>query len=202
MTISNELIAKARELESDIQSAAFELLREDAAYAQAQGLLVVASDVNRLAARLSELLSSSEDAMKHKAGPRLTPRGRKGTARYPVFFVSEDRLVKIGKGKQKTAKEYRHEATRAAFDSVARWIESSALSGHREWHAKGADEDLQGKVPSYQVYLVIAALQAVGIVVQVRRGEYALSSDAGQPADWWSTLADLPLPASGGGERS
>ena len=194
---STVILLRARELEQTIQSVAFEMLREDGAYDKAQQLIVVASDVAKLTVRLDEVLAgrghSSADTMQQRVARKAT-RSRRAGAKYPVFFVSGDRLVKLGKGKQKTAKEYRHEATRSSFEVVARWIESTTLSGSREWLAQKANEDLSGQVPSYQIYLIVSALQSIGAVSQVRRGQYSLDGDTGQPDVWWQSLEALPVP--------
>lgn len=196
---STVILLRARELEQTIQSVAFEMLREDGAYEKAQQLIVVASDVAKLTVRLDEVLAgrvhSSADAMQQRVARKAT-RARRTGAKYPVFFVSGDHLVKLGKGKQKTAKEYRHEATRSSFEIVARWIESTTLSGSREWLAQKANEDLSGQVPSYQIYLIVSALQCIGAISQVRRGQYSLDGDTGQPDVWWQSLEALPVPVA------
>lgn len=195
------LLAQTRQLETDIQAAAFEMLRESGSYEQSQQLLLVASDVRKLAARLEEVATGRTKPVERAATSPQAPRVPSHRARksastgYPIFYVADGRLTKIGKGKQKTAKEYRHEAPRSSFDAVARWIEETALSGTREWFARTADEALSDLVPTYQVYLILSALQKVGVVKSVRRGWYALASDAGSPEEWWRKLEDL------GGQR-
>lgn len=201
------LLAQTRQLEADIQAAAFEMLRESGNYDQSQQLLLIASDVRKLAARLEDVATGrakpAERAVKATQAPAApAQRARKSAStKYPIFYVADGRLTKIGKGKQKTAKEYRHEAPRSSFDAVARWIEETTLSGTREWFARTANEALSDQVPTYQVYLIIAALQKVGVVKSVRRGWYTLASSAGGPEDWWRKLEDLSgQPALGGDE--
>jgi hypothetical protein len=200
------LLAQARQLESQIQQAAFEMLREDGSYEQSQQLLLVASDVRKLASRLEEVATGRVKPSVHTSASAQTPtasqRARKAAStKYPIFYVADGRLIKIGKGKQKSAKEYRHEAPRRSFDAVARWIEETTLSGAREWFARTADEQLSDQVPTYQVYLIIAALQKAGVVRSVRRGWYALDSAAGSPEDWWSRLEDLSDQRTIGGDQ-
>jgi len=200
------LVAQTHLLEREIQEAAFQMLRESANYEQSQQLLLVASDVRKLAARLEEVARGRAKPAERAATAGQTPsvpaqRARKSASTaYPIFYVSDGRLTKIGKGKQKTAKEYRHEAPRSAFDTVARWIEETALSGTREWFARTADEELSDEVPTYQVYLIIAALRKAGIVKSVRRGWYTLASNAGGPEDWWRKLEDLSGQRALGGD--
>ena len=201
------LLAQTRQLEIDIQAAAFEMLRESGSYEQSQQLLLVASDVRKLAARLGEVATGRGKPTERVADTTKTSstpakRARKNTsAEYPIFYVADGRLTKIGKGKQKTAKEYRHEAPRSSFDAVARWIEETTLSGTREWFARTADEALSDQVPTYQVYLIIAALQKIGVVKLVRRGWYTLASNAGSPEDWWRKLEDLSGQRALGGDE-
>lgn len=196
------MLLKARELEAEIQSVAFSLLRDEGKYDEAQQLLVVASDVRRLEGRLDEIVSGRPKRAAAEEKPRSTSaRSRKGaSSKYPIFYVAGGRLVKIGRGKQKTAKEYRHESPRSAFDVVARWIESAGMSGSQEWFARAADEELSGQVPTYQVYLVIAALQHAGVVRPVRRGWYSLAQDVGGPEDWWNRLVELGSEEPAGSE--
>jgi hypothetical protein len=105
--------------------------------------------------------------------------------------------VKIGKGKQKTAKEYRHEATRRSFDAVCAWIDQRSALGQRNWRAADADRDLTDRgVPAYQVYLVIAALKEIGALRQVARGHYSVARASDSCDDWWRTLEMLDAPAS------
>jgi hypothetical protein len=201
---STRILQRATELEQEIQAVAFDMLREEGAYERAQQLLVVASDVSKLSGRLTEVLSGKpRQATETSERParRAAKARRQSASKYPVFFIAGDKLVKIGKGKQKTAKEYRHEATRSSFDTVARWIETTTLSGSREWSARAADDELAGQVPAYQIYLVISALQAVGVVAAVRRGQYELTTDSGEANEWWSALASLPVPDAGAGDE-
>ncbi len=193
----HDILGKTTELEHTIQSTAFEMLRQRGAYDQAQQLLVVASDVGKLKSRLQEILEGKVRPRPSETPPRRTPKPKRtSTSRYPIFFISEDRLCKLGKGKQKTAKEYRHEAARSSFDAVARWIQSALIGGSVEWTAKSVDDDLAGKVPSYQTYLILAALQSIGVLNPTRRGYYTVASDSGQPQDWWNALLRLPAPTS------
>jgi hypothetical protein len=196
MLTEKELVQSARQLEAAIQEHAFELLRAQGSYDKAQGLIVVASDVNRIASRLDELLQHTAvgaPATVSQASPkRRTSARRPAAGKYPRFFVTGDRVVKIGKGKQKSAKEYRHEATRTSFDQLSRWIESQSVAGCREWLAKDADLELSEHIPAYQTYLLIAALSFAGVLRQVKRGTYSLGPDAGGPKDWWHALESLP----------
>ncbi|PKQ38425.1 MAG: hypothetical protein CVT59_04190 [Actinobacteria bacterium HGW-Actinobacteria-1] len=196
MLTERELVLSARQLEASIQEHAFELLRSQGSYDRAQGLIVVASDVNRIASRLDELLqqvATTTIPRVPSSEPKRRANGRKSTlAKYPRFFVSGDRVVKIGKGKQKSAKEYRHEATKSSFDQLARWIESQSVEGRREWLAKDADLELGEHVPAYQTYLLIAALSSAGVLRQVKRGTYSLGPNDGGPKDWWDALGSLP----------
>jgi len=191
-----ELVRSARQLETAIQEHAFELLRVQGSYDRAQSLIVVASDVSRIASRLDELLqevTTTTATSGTSSEPKRRANGRKpALAKYPRFFVSSDRVVKIGKGKQKSAKEYRHEATKRSFDQLARWIESQSVAGRREWLAKDADLELSEHVPAYQTYLLIAALSSAGVLRQVKRGMYSLGPNTGGPKEWWDVLDSLP----------
>lgn len=201
------LLMQTHDLESEIQSAAFQILRDSGDYEQSQQLLLVASDVRKLAARIEEVATgrakpSERTTKTTEASAPTAQRSRKAaSAKYPIFYVADGRLTKIGKGKQKTAKEYRHDAPKSAFDAVARWIEGTALSGTREWLARTADDELSDQVPTYQVYLIIAALQKAGVVKSVRRGWYTLASNPGSPEDWWRKLEELSGQRAMGGDE-
>jgi hypothetical protein len=201
------VLIQTRELESEIQRAAFEVLQGEGDYERSQQLLLVASDVKKLGARLEEVITGkTKPARGVSQGPaepgRSASRTRKASGRkYPVIYVSDGRIVKIGKGKQKTAKEYRHEAPRSSYDVVARWIEETSMTGSLEWMARTADEQLNDQVPTYQIYLIIAALQKAAVVHAVRRGWYALADNAGSPDEWWRRLEGLSRQATLGGDQ-
>lgn len=201
------VVTQARELESEVQRVAFEALQVEGDYERSQQLLVVASDIRKLGIRLEEVISGKAKPIRTGARESSATSSRKSRTRaetsgkkYPVIYVSDGRIVKIGKGKLKTAKEYRHEAPRSAYEVVARWIEETTIAGSREWMAKTADEALSDQVPTYQIYVVIAALQAVGVVRSPRRGWYSISDSAGDLDEWWRLLEGrCEDGASGGG---
>ncbi|MBE0418078.1 MAG: hypothetical protein IBX63_09965 [Coriobacteriia bacterium] len=197
---STRLSSAAQAYEQAIQDVAYELMRDRSAYEQAQQLVAAASDAAKLRARVEQILTGSS-SLRTERRSGATSRSVKKASKYPLFFVRQDRLIKIGRGKKKTAKEYRHETPRASFDVVARWIEEATVSGRQRWLAREADEQLRGSVPTYQVYLVVAALQSVGLLEQPRRGEYLLANDAGRPDEWWATLQSLPSPEGEGGAQ-
>ena len=181
------LVTALHELESAAQSVAFGILRDDRDYELSDRLLGVARDLNAIGRRLDSFSSVGERTI---AREEIAPSGAKtrGRGGFPRFEVEEDRIVKIGKGKSKRAKEYRHEAPRESFEKLAGWIENTHASGKREWAAQDAIEALQGEVPSYQVYVVVAALHAGGIFRMVRKGWYEASDKSVTPSEYWNML--------------
>jgi hypothetical protein len=196
----DEIVSTAAALERMLQDEAFSLLKSKSEYDAARELIDLAADVGRIAARIRTALSSDGPAASASKPPppaASVGRARKSTSTYPRFFVSDGRLVKLGKGKQKTAKEYRHEATRKSFDAVCAWIDQRSALGQKTWAAAEADRELTPKgVPAYQVYLVIAALKEIGALSQVARGHYSVARTSDSCEDWWQSLEMLDIPTS------
>ena len=196
----SNILSTASALERMLQEEAFSLLKSRSEYDSARQLIDLAADVGRITARIrAALLGDGPAVIGAGIAPAFssTGRSRRTMGSYPFFFVSDGRLVKIGKGKQKTAKEYRHEATRKSFDAVCSWIDQRSALGQRNWAAAQADRDLTDKgVPAYQLYLIIAALKEIGALSQVARGHYSVARTSGSCDDWWRSLETLEAPSA------
>ena len=105
----DEILSTAAALERMLQDEAFSLLKSKSEYDVARELIDLAADVARISARIKTALSAdpATSAVRHSQPVQSGSRTRKAANTYPRFYVSDGRLVKLGKGKQKTAKEYR-----------------------------------------------------------------------------------------------
>ncbi|GAB4287570.1 MAG: hypothetical protein Kow0067_12690 [Coriobacteriia bacterium] len=202
MGLNPRLAASAISLEKEVRAAAFEIIEQSGDYQEARNLLQIAEDVGLLAQRLGGPAappSRETTAVTPPKAKRATPGSSTVRGRYPVFFIEGDRLIKIGKGKQRTAKPYRHEATRETFDAVVQWISGKVTSGSQPFKAAAAKEDLRADFPSYQVYLIIAALHQIGVLTAGNRGQYSVDGAASvSAAQWWTALERLPQPEQEG----
>lgn len=186
-TVSS-IAASASALEESIQTAAFEVLRTVGDYEFSEALLGVARDIRTIKRRV-EGLASGQTATAPEALLQMPTRAPKRAASlYPRFVVTDDRIVKIGRGKSSTAKPYRHEAPRESFQRLADWLDKTAAAGGREWAAQDAVEALSDEVPSYQTYLMLAALRASGILQPTKRGSYSGPTSEVAASDYWSIL--------------
>lgn len=191
----NQLSGEALNLERQVRTKAFKLVDETGDYKKARELLQVAEDIGLMASRLDVIEGADGSALQREqtqSSPRRrsTHRAVASRGRYPQFFVEGDRLVKIGKGKQKSAKPYRHEATKETFEAVADWLAKRVESASGPIKAGDLNEELSSEYPSYQLYLVIAALAAAGVLASNGRGQYVVAG-AGSSAQWWGSLQRL-----------
>lgn len=178
------LVEDTQELERKLQGEAFELLQHAGDYDFSESMLAIARDVRSIGRRL-ESIAADQGSKKTK---QIEAKPKKKRVQYPQFFVAQDRIIKIGRGKSKGAKEYRHEAPLGAFEALVRWMESVEASGTREWMGTEAAEALSGQVPSYQVYLMLGALREVGVLKQVQRGSYEIGERGSSSSEYWSLL--------------
>lgn len=145
-------------------------------------------DVARQLEALSDLLAPH---IEERSLQRVVTLSRNSARRwdYPRFSVDGDRLKKVGRAKQPNAQEYVHEMTRDQFEDVTGWFAANVDRGQRAFVARVAEHDLENSVPSYLVYLAIAALRKTGILIQTKRGTYEISPSAPTPpSEWWEAL--------------
>lgn len=99
---------------------------------------------------------------------------------YPRFEFRNDMIVKIGWSK-KAKKEYEHNAPASAAIDLASHIKANTQAG-RIWTVEDLGEVVlssgESELPSYQLYLLIAWMRAVGILSKQGRSGYAASSGA------------------------
>ncbi len=109
-------------------------------------------------------------------GPSLSGRERRTSKQYPRFVRSEDRLVKVGWSKRDSA-EYEHRASEVSVRAVVAALRDL---GSREFsmdQLMPVDDGNGAEVPSYQVYLIVAWLRALGAVRREGRGGYVALPD-------------------------
>lgn len=96
---------------------------------------------------------------------------------YPRFAVDGDQLVKIGWSKS-SGGEYEHRASRRIMDTLTTSLQDVGRSRRRftmEEVLPLSDPTEHSEIPTYQVYLSLAWLRAVGLVKQHGRQGYSLS---------------------------
>ena len=191
------LLSAVTDLELSVQAVAFDILREEGDYQLSETFLGVARDIHAIGRRV-ESLGENPKAAKQSRIPAPAKVKRGVRSAYPRFLVADDRIIKVGKGKSRSAKEYRHEAPREAFDKLVAWLDEARAAGKREWSAQEAVEALDGEVPSYQTYLMISALIQSGMLAKVRRGSYEVRDGDTNTTDYWRILqAELESGNSG-----
>jgi hypothetical protein len=112
-------------------------------------------------------------------GQRRTTR-KPAKGQYPKFFRSAEQLVKIGWSK-KDREEYEHRASRLVAELLAAAIARRAGNGRLFttddlFPLKNAQDG--GEVPSYQAYVALAWLKALGLVKPHGRRGYSANSAA------------------------
>lgn len=111
------------------------------------------------------------------AGRQKTPR-RPAKGQYPKFFRSGDQLVKVGWSKKERA-EYEHRTPRLVAELLAAAIARRAGNGRLFttddlFPLKNPQDG--GEVPSYQAYVALAWLKALGLVKPHGRRGYSANS--------------------------
>ena len=182
------LISTTSDLEKSVQGVAFEIVREAGDYELSETLLGVARDIHTISKRIQLLADGPAIPAKNTPSPTMASRKRERST-YPRFIITDDQLIKIGKGKSRTAKEYRHEASRESFQRLASWLDETRASGKREWPAYDPVDDLAGDVPSYQTYLMLAALRASGLLVN-KKGKYEVADGDIATIEYWEILKE------------
>jgi hypothetical protein len=106
-------------------------------------------------------------------------------ARYPRFFRSGSTLYKEGL-RQDGESVYLQKVERGAFDEICR----SILDQNRRF--KPAKLIKETEHPSYQVYILLNAMQEAGLVENPERGIYRLTPRAKEcePAGFWQAIEE------------
>lgn len=191
ITAIHPILKSVSELELLVQAVAFDIVREAGDYELLETLLGLARDIHTIGRRVESIIERPKGGRKETTRSKSeapTPSKKRAKSRYPRFFVTDDRIIKIGKGKSRKAQEYRHEASRESFQKLLTWLDEMRSSGKREWLAQDAVDGLASDVPSYQIYLMLAALRASGMLVNVRRGAYEVGENNIATTDYWSML--------------
>jgi len=181
------LVASVTELEHKFQQAAFDVVREAGDYELSESLLAVARDMRAVGRRVEGLVSGDR-AQPQESALFRQPTQRSSRQRYPRFEVAGDRVAKIGKGKKRGAEEYRHEAPVESLGRLTAWLDEAIASGAYEWNAQEVVDALAPDVPSYQTYLLLAALRSAGLVTLVRRGTYERADKSVPTSEYWGIL--------------
>jgi len=185
--VVDSLVESVTELEHKFQQAAFDLVREGGDYELSESILATARDLRALGFRVEGLASGRPQEFQQTARDRQ-PTQRNPRPQYPRFEVSDDRITKIGKGKKRGAEEYRHEAPVESLNRLIAWFDHATASGEHEWSAQAVVEALAPDVPSYQTYLLLAALRSVGLLTLVRRGIYGRADKSVPTSRYWDVL--------------
>lgn len=126
-------------------------------------------------------LASESRPRNSKSGSRRgRSASRAGRKTYPRFIVEKDTLTKIGWSK-KHKREYAHRVAVGVFDRTVRTMVTLANEKTGPFLAEDiivkVNESDEDKIPSYQVYIVIAFLRAGGCIRQQGRDGYAIDRE-------------------------
>lgn len=180
-------IQDARSILSDAEKGLRELMQRDIReqrYTELAEVARMADGVARLAR--GELFSSRVEPASASVGNGRATVARTSRARaaaassgsYPRFARQGDKLVKTGWSKR-AREEYEHRAPRSAVLAFTEHLGKLVTAGR----AFTADEitpvhDAAGQeLPSYQVYLGIAWLRAMGVLKKKGRDGYVLTAE-------------------------
>jgi hypothetical protein len=134
------------------------------------------------------------DGVTVKASPATgSPHGQRPDA-YPKFERERDRLVKIGWSKR-DGRTYEHRAPRNAVAVVAGKLSQLGQKGAFFTVEEALPLRLEAgdEIPSYQVYLALALLRAVGAVERHGKEGYSLVNGGITPAEFnriWDSLPE------------
>lgn len=96
---------------------------------------------------------------------------------YPRFHVINDNLIKVGWSKKQKA-EYEHKCPKSVLESLVSALVSISRKGSRfstEDIIPLTDLSDNTEAPTYQVYVALAWLRAIGLIEQHGRQGYSLS---------------------------
>lgn len=180
------LINLALELERAIQEEAFSRISKNADYQEGQRLLNAAKLANNLAKTLTlsndnTVGQDKSDIIANKKLESISKRQPKQNG-YPIFFAENNILVKIGKGKSKKSKPYRHSVSKNNIQTVIDSLESIS-SKQEQFTLPDIVNEVGGNCPIYQIYITVEAMRHLGYFNQSTRGLYSLQSDYELPQD-------------------
>jgi len=194
----DKLEVRAVELENALLEEAIQCAKSSAAYGTAQALLAIAEEVRLLRNRLTEI---STELHRHGSAPSEpvsgnSPKDRGGRRHsgYPRFEVQNGVLTKIGRGRAKGAREYRHEVERQHAEQVVYEIWRLHQRDGGPVRSSELNNSLAGKIPQYQLHVVIKGLCAAGLLRQEARGMYAVTVQNVEPSQCWRILEDKLQP--------
>jgi len=117
---------------------------------------------------------------RRKIGKRNKPDG------YPRFEVRNGTLFKIGWSRKQRV-EYEHKTPRAIYDLIVSTMSNMEKAKSGPFTAEVIIEEMNRTneeiVPAYQVYVVLAALRAWGLVSQMGREGYNITKDISEKAN-------------------
>jgi len=150
----------------------------------------------RVDARTNPPLEASEDGRERSRQVVAAAKVSKGKARrrdYPRFYVERGTLVRVGWSKKQKA-EYVQRTSRSIFDAIVTAVEQLASRHGGPFSVEQIQAEVEGlaegAIPSYQIYLVLGALQELGCIVQRGRQGYDVHDNQRTKArTGWDTLA-------------
>jgi len=139
----------------------------------------------------SASITKETEAKSQKKRKKVSRRSK--PAGLPRFEVSNGSLYKIGWSKKQRS-EYSHKVPRSAYDAIAISMTKLANEGTGPFAAEAVIEKLNAStedtIPSYQVYVVLAALRSLDAIRQVGREGYNIPIDISEKAsNVWRELS-------------
>jgi len=180
----NDVVTRARQLEDAVKSEIRELT-DAGDYGEVQFYVPIATEVASVRARLEARLERQNGTTLAKPEP---------AGGYHRFFVTEQRLIMVGKGRRGTSQEYRHELPRESVAAILEHLADIARDG--QTFSAGQLVAWWSPRPSYHIYTLLSALRTAELVEMERRGSYRV-----QPSNL-KHLTVSALWATLGNERS
>lgn len=117
----------------------------------------------------------------------------------PLFFIREDRLIKIGTASSVKSGYYKKSIpmsnVRAVMDLLVAFNKKigGAPFGAKAFYDYAKEKWSTGKLPEYHVHVTLGALKKVGVLLCQPRAEYTLSSATEDISAWENAIGRLKI---------
>jgi hypothetical protein len=174
-----------RRLQEWAKSAASDFLRDNE-FSRARMSTEILELCEEIEKKLGSLIEPKE--VQNYEYERAADEERKNDSEYPLFFVRGEFLVKQGKTRDKRD-IYEQKLASGEFERIVGALREIAQS-KKEFDVR--DLLTLAPVPNYQIYLLLGALQGLGMIQIPRRGMYSFVEPKRFPSESssaWQRLA-------------
>lgn len=182
----------ALKLERAIQEKAFDYISNSGDYRRGEELLDAAKLANKLASILDSIGNSTIESGLSVISTDYSNKtpDRPKTAAHPKFIAEGNALVKIGKGRTKKSREYKHTVPEGHLDQILSVL-SAMTAQDEKFTLPALIKQVGNGCPVYQVYVTVEALRHLGFLHQITRGLYSSRNGYSIPASSAHLLATL-----------